>query len=138
MNLQILNHKKIQPIIDEIVVRVGMYEREYIHYLTNAGVSFLKKVVPDTHYFKLLLGSDCYWTWFINQFTIIDKAVLETKMQDDIEYVMYCIYSLEVMSTFNYWCFKHRTADMVQLFSHANLIEPAENEFIHKKVKEKV
>lgn len=138
MKVKILDHPKLKPVAIEVIEALKITEVQYYSFMVNKGTMFLAQVVQDAYYYRLLLDSKAYWAWFINQFTIIDKAVLETGVPDEVEYLIRTINGVSKWSLLEYWLLKHDTADFTKMFVYANLVEKAENEFIAQKVKERV
>ena len=138
MKVKILDHPKLKPVAIEIISSLNITEMQYNSYLVQKGTMFLAQVVQDAYYYRLLLDSKAYWAWFINQFTIIDKAVLETGVPDEVEYLIRTINGVSKWSLLQYWQMQHENANLTKMFVYADLLEKAENEFIAQKVKEKV
>lgn len=138
MKVKILDHPKLKPVAIEIISSLNITEMQYNSYLVQKGTMFLAQVVADAHYYRLLIDSKAYWAWFINQFTIIDKAVLECGVPDEVEYLRFSINGISKVSLLDYWIKQHDAANLVPMFIYSDLVEKAENEFIAQKVKERV
>lgn len=138
MKVSILDHPKLKPLAIEVISALNISEMQYNSYLVQKGTTFLAQVVQDAYYYRLLLDSKAYWAWFINQFTIIDKAVLETGVPDEVEYLRFIINGVSKISLLQYWQMQHEKANLTKMFVYADLLEKAESEFIAQKVKEKV
>jgi hypothetical protein len=138
MKVSILDHPKLKPVATEVITALEITEIAYHQFVVNKGTLFLAQVVADAHYYRLLIDSKAYWAWFINQFTIIDKAVLETGVPDEVEYLRFSINGISKVSLLDYWIEQHDAANLVPMFIYSDLVEKAENEFIAQKVKERV
>ncbi|MFA9212510.1 MAG: hypothetical protein ACEQSR_01505 [Candidatus Methylacidiphilales bacterium] len=138
MKVKILDHPKLKPVAIEIISSLNITEMQYNSYLVQKGTMFLAQVVQDAYYYRLLLDSKAYWAWFINQFTITDKAVLETGVPDEVEYLRFSINGVSKISLLQYWQMQHENVNLTKMFVYADLLTKAETEFIANKVKERV
>jgi hypothetical protein len=136
MNLQVLDHIKIQPTTQAAIRLVECTESEYVDCIIKQGTKLLKRLVVDELQYKVMLSSDAYWTWFINQFTIIDKAILELgEVPDEVEFLQYTYEGVYKWNMFHYWLVMH-DSDKMNVRLCKDVIEAAETEWIKAKVKE--
>lgn len=135
MNLKTLNHPKIQPITAQLMALVNCTEREYLMHLLNTGAAKCEQLYPDAYYYKIMISSDAYWLWYINQFTIIDKAIFDIgQVPDEPEYLFVKGYDgIVKMDIYTFWLNSHKPSK-IKANPNSQTIEEAENEYIKNSV----